>query len=500
MINRRMKLKGGKFLGQGTYGCVFFPSKKCRFQLEQKQSFDKAVSKVFSDKRDMKDEIVENNKIKKMDKNGLYTNKALGNCELSINEFDVDETTQCRHLSTSNSDNTSKYQILYEHKGVDLKGFMKNPYSLSSTFNYLLNLMKGIQLLVKHYYVHLDLKPENILISDSNKALLIDFGLGRSFNSLYNIDNSDYLLKYNYIWYPPEFNFFYELQTSKAAPEYILDAVIGFNYYKYNSDFPKYTEDNVTNQLTEFYKTLNNTGMAYNPNYFIDNFAHKTDVFSMGMVMFYLHKFAQKDTDFQKYSKRFSNIMNKANALNPYKRATIDELINDVESLINSSSVSKNSLSSRYNNSIKMNLFKPNNNLIKPTLSSKSDVFYTAANIKTSSSKNTKLNNCMQYKKVELMAMVDKFNLPKKMKQLNKNSLCKQLVPYIEQGKSKQTITHDYCMKYYTYNELKQEVTNQNLPPKLKQLNKQSLCTKLLPYLKEKHNPTTIRRNLYKNY
>ena len=103
-----MKLKGGKFLGQGTYGCVFFPSKKCRFQLEQKQSFDKAVSKVFSDKRDMKDEIVENNKIKKMDKNGLYTNKALGNCELSINEFDVDETTQCRHLSTSNSDNTSK--------------------------------------------------------------------------------------------------------------------------------------------------------------------------------------------------------------------------------------------------------------------------------------------------------------------------------------------------------------------------------------------------------
>ena len=40
--------------------------------------------------------------------------------------------------------------------------------------------------------------------------------------------------------------------------------------------------------------------------------------------MFYLHKFAQKDTDFQKYSKRFTNIMNKAYALNPYKRATID--------------------------------------------------------------------------------------------------------------------------------------------------------------------------------
>ena len=56
-----MKFKGGKFLEQGTYGCVFFPSKKCRNQHEQKQSFDKAVSKLFDNKHDMNDEIVENN-------------------------------------------------------------------------------------------------------------------------------------------------------------------------------------------------------------------------------------------------------------------------------------------------------------------------------------------------------------------------------------------------------------------------------------------------------
>ena len=108
-----MKLKGGKFLGQGTYGCVFFPSKKCRYQLEQKQSFDKAVSKVFNSKHEMKDEIVENNKIKRMDKDGLYTNKALGSCEVSINEFAVNEKGKCKHLSTSDSVKSKEYhQIL----------------------------------------------------------------------------------------------------------------------------------------------------------------------------------------------------------------------------------------------------------------------------------------------------------------------------------------------------------------------------------------------------
>ena len=441
-----MKSKGGKFLGQGTYGCVFFPSKKCRYQLEQKQSFDKAVSKVFDSKHKMKDEIVENNKIKRMDKDGLYTNKALGSCEVSINEFAVNEKGKCKHLSTSDSVKSKEYhQILYEHKGIDLNTFMKTPYSLSNTFNYLLNLMKGIQLLVQHYYVHLDLKPDNILISDSNKALLIDFGLGRSFTSLYNINSSDYLLNYKYIWYPPEFKLFYDLQTNSVHPDYLLDEFIEFNYYKYNSDYPKYTERYVESQSKEFFKTINNSGAASNPNYFIDNFAHKTDVFSIGMVMFYLHKSAKKDADFQKYSKRFSNIMVKAYTLNPYKRATIDDIISYLESLMKSSST-KNSTTKKspiitepLQNSIKFNLFKPNvqNNVSKPKLSTKSDLFLTAtANIKTSSSDNVKRRDCMEYKKHELMAMVDKFNLPKKIKKLKKQQLCTKLIPYLKKNKS----------------------------------------------------------------
>lgn len=114
----------------------------------------------------------------------------------------------------------------------------------------------------------------------------------------------------------------------------------------------------------------------------------------------------------------------------------------DLESLINStknSNIIKNSANSSHNNNVKMNLFKQNVQKFQKS-STKSDVFFTASdNIKTSSSKNIKLNDCMQYKKVELAAMVDKFELPKKIKRLNKRLLCKQLIPYIEQEMSKQT-------------------------------------------------------------
>lgn len=42
-----MKVKGGDFLGQGTYGCVFFPSIKCRDRLQQKEAYYKGEFFLF---------------------------------------------------------------------------------------------------------------------------------------------------------------------------------------------------------------------------------------------------------------------------------------------------------------------------------------------------------------------------------------------------------------------------------------------------------------------
>ena len=62
---------GGKFLGQGTYGCVFFPAYKC----EGKQTVPEGVGKVFADVKEADVEAGMMSVIAEIDKKGKYTNK-----------------------------------------------------------------------------------------------------------------------------------------------------------------------------------------------------------------------------------------------------------------------------------------------------------------------------------------------------------------------------------------------------------------------------------------
>jgi serine/threonine protein kinase len=492
-----MKLKGGEFLGQGTYGCVFFPSIKCRDRLQQKEYYLKGVSKVFKTKKHMDDELKETNKISKMDKQGLYTNKALGSCEVSTENFSSEETGPCRYMPTSKKALKSSiyHQIFYEHKGIDLNQFMRKQYSLSDTFNYVLNLMKGIQLLIKHNYVHLDLKPDNVLISDSNKALLIDFGLGRPFKTLYDYNKSDYILEYSYEWYAPEFKLFFDSYRN-MLPEYQVKEFIEFNNSKYNRAYLKYNKNVVeseTKDLVTRYRREFALGDIGQPEYFIRNFAHKADVFSLGTIMYYIHKKAQKDSDFELYGQQFKNIFDKAIRINAYERATINELIMELENLINIKMMNNLSI-----NKLPVPVTVPTS----PPKPNKPNI--TAFdNIKTSSSYNKKFEECMQHLRIDLISMVEKYNLPKQLKKLKKRDLCKELIPHIEHEKYQieqeqkaldQSIDYDYCMRYYTLNELKAEVSRNNLPPNLKNLHKSQLCTAILPYLKKKSNQVTIKR------
>ena len=116
-----MILSGGKFLGQGTYGCVFFPSIQCSNKKQRKKLYTNGVSKVFKSKHNMDQELKESRKVSRMDKNGLYTNKVLGNCDVIINDFSMEEKRACNKINTK----PSYKQIIYQHRGFDLKEFMK---------------------------------------------------------------------------------------------------------------------------------------------------------------------------------------------------------------------------------------------------------------------------------------------------------------------------------------------------------------------------------------
>ena len=225
--------------------------------------------------------------------------------------------------------------------------------------------------------------------------------------------------------------------------------------------------------------------------YFVKNFAAKADVFAIGMVMGYISIHAKPN---ELHDNLFKEIIDKAIRINPFKRANIGELINDLEVLIKNTSADDLKQNIQASNPPKPNNVEVNQN--------------NNNNIKTSSSQNRKVNECMKHKKPELVAMVDKYNLPKNLKQLNKKPLCEKLIQHIEKEKNvqahpltstKDDVTFENCMKYFTLNELKQEVTKNNLPLRLKQMHKPELCKELLPYLKNKSNQKTIKRGPKQN-
>lgn len=493
-----MLLEGGTFLGQGTYGCVFFPSVPCHNREDKKKKYQKGVSKVFKYDYQMREELDESKKITKLDRDGKYTNKALGSCALDPMKIDMDDSEQCKHtrVSPSNSAPEFMHQIIYEHKGIDLKHAMRRPYSITSMFDHVLNLMRGVQLLGSKKYAHMDLKPDNILITDSNKALLIDFGLGRSFKDLYDMEQSDYLLEYNYQWYAPEMGLYADIKNGDFTDDDYTKQFIRRAYRQYRGAHGKQElKETIPLFLSEFWSKAYSSKIKSGDKvskYFATNFAQKADVFALGMVMFMIHKNAERDAHFEKVGAEFKDIVDKAIQVNPYKRSTIDEMIAEFEALM---------LTAQLN---QMDLNKDRMSVSPPKSSAPQ-----SNKVITSSSHNKQLNDCMQHKKPELLKMVTKYDLPKKLKQLKKRDLCEKLVPHIQKDITsyktaqmpsahtpsvKKGVTKEDCMQYYTLKELKEEVTKQNLPRRFKQLNKPELCDAIHSHLQKKSADKTVKR------
>ena len=78
-------MKGGKYLGKGTYGCVYSPPVKCNHNLQQENHavIHNNVGKIFFNKEDAEDEYEVTMKyVNTIDPEGLFTNKFLKKCDV----------------------------------------------------------------------------------------------------------------------------------------------------------------------------------------------------------------------------------------------------------------------------------------------------------------------------------------------------------------------------------------------------------------------------------
>ena len=202
----RKSKKGGKFIGEGSYGCGFLPSLKC---VGRPRSDEISLSKMITIKSEAEKEFAISTPILQIDPKREYFITAEGMCEHDQSDIRPNnETDKCRKFPLKGP----TYLIMYENGGVDLSKLNIPANLYPEFFVALTNLIEGLDQLHSNGMVHLDIKPDNMVgkfYTDIQKYKIryIDFGLSRQTATLSatdpHIENiRNFNLKTPYPYYP----------------------------------------------------------------------------------------------------------------------------------------------------------------------------------------------------------------------------------------------------------------------------------------------------------
>jgi serine/threonine protein kinase len=216
-----LRQEGGKYLTNGSYGCVFKPPLRCaehgaRSQFPSLYS-RKTVGKVFHNSDEFEEERASIEQvIQKLDPDHTYTTRLKHVCTTAVPLHSRERNHPCSRLKSHDQ------QLIIEDGGVDLHTWVhrvkSSKLSRHSTrhdlavrafwglFKRLGPLLRGISVLnTQGAYVHNDIKPTNLLYA-SKKVTLIDFGLMTRKSKMYAANDRSQinLLATDYAYWPVE--------------------------------------------------------------------------------------------------------------------------------------------------------------------------------------------------------------------------------------------------------------------------------------------------------
>lgn len=262
-------MKGGKFIGVGSFGCVLSPNIKCNKKTDSnKKNLSKLItyrSYDINELEDIYDEINIGKKIKSIDKDNNYLSPIISYCvlkhkkknkrtDIKLNYVDdEDALNEEIEILLSHKENNVKKCLINVNKyliiinlilsdsGIDLTtlfsnntkykneiGILKNNYIFS-----IKHVLNGLELLQKHKIVHKDIKLDNLCLSINNNLPIIkyiDFGLS---NNLKYISKSLDEIYYSGTpcYSPPDYIILIELKKQKYN-ELINNKYLYFNVIK----------------------------------------------------------------------------------------------------------------------------------------------------------------------------------------------------------------------------------------------------------------------------
>jgi len=185
--------RGGRFIGKGSYKCVFSPPIKCKGQRERyhedgipSSSF---VSSIMTSE-EARTEIDSEKKIKQIDPTGKFTLTIKKQCNighLEESEENLKQFVPCYDMLEDYeypfSDHKSQKDLtllIARNGGSDLKKIVDDGLSKFDKHKLIFgfsNVFYGLVKFKQHNCVHSDIKPKNLLFDkNTNKYYIIDYG------------------------------------------------------------------------------------------------------------------------------------------------------------------------------------------------------------------------------------------------------------------------------------------------------------------------------------
>lgn len=336
-------MKGGKFLGEGTYGCSLDPAPKCvgneTYVISSKNPKKGAknvaataatVGKVFIGQKYLDEEWDVAKDVAQLDPQQKYFIYPLSRCKTSAAAVHkVEGQGVCNNVATKFPAKSSKgvlYMAKLPNGGEPLDAYVKtHKVSPEELLTSLIPVVKGIQKLSRNDIVHHDLKFDNILYNTvTNECRIIDFGLKVAASEAFDINKNKFLFS-NYWLHPTEYKMYvsmhkrhwtpvddaearmtmarhlsaYKIRFSTNDPYHLSDVILNgriFAYCEYEKAYIQYMKQ-LSKQTTSA-KMIDY--LARSPD--------KIDVFSLGITLVYLSMYLD-------YSKTSEVTMHKFYAL-----------------------------------------------------------------------------------------------------------------------------------------------------------------------------------------
>lgn len=312
MYNKYLfNIYGGRFLGQGTYKCVYSPPLLCNVPIES-QPFDlnQAIeyAGALMEEDNAAEEMAELEKIKKIDQIGEFTVQPAYTCDVDLeniqnypmdlenkklrgfNPFTSEDQQKCHLLNKDDPDEEPddlNKQLIYYMGGYNLETMRitagRGGPDIITFLRAFHNVIYGVKKINESGYLHNDIKALNILYNhDTNKFKIIDFGLLIEIKNIYDSNPPHNIL---YEPWSPDINLTTDIadyiKNFEKSPdtEFVQDAIV------------QYGIDNLEFKDENFYFTKKNGEIVKEHlQEFLNQSALKLDVYSLGLVMYNLFK------------------------------------------------------------------------------------------------------------------------------------------------------------------------------------------------------------------